>query len=164
MSYSLNSLMQIREQNKNQAEKNLKSAQELLDLEKARLCTLKDNFQNNQKLRSDLQDTFLKRAQEKPLNKNEASLLASIYKKNLQTEKFLAESLKQQNELVKEANSRMDSARKATVEARTQLKIINKHKDKWLYEQKKLLSALADKQNDDLNAARFTNKRPNKWQ
>ena len=149
----------MREHNKNCAEKKLSQAHFELQSEQKKLTQIKRNLVQTINGRSALQENFFVRAQNGPINKSQTMLMASILQKNLSSEQSIKKSLDQQEEAVKQAYERKNSAMTDAVEAQRELKIINKHHSLWQLNHKKYENLKAEYENDDQNGMRFWSRR-----
>lgn len=155
MKYSLVTLLKVREYNKTNAELRLVEARHQLESEEKKLCQMKNHLLKTINGRAMLQDNFFVRAQQHPMNKREALMLASLLQKNLSSQTAIKKSLSMQEQIVQSAEQRKRIATSCAIEAQRDLKIIDKHHTLWQHQRRKHENLKAEYENDDQNGVRY---------
>lgn len=154
-SYSLSTLLKVRERNKELADRHFLNAKLALEEEEQKLSLIKEQLDSTRKARATLQDHFFHKAQNDPYNKREVTCLANSSKKNICDEQMLKHSLIEQLEQVKNAESNKHLAFKNALEANRDLKAISKHHVLWQQREKKSEELRVEYDADDQNCVRF---------
>ncbi len=154
-SYSLLTLLKVRERNKSLSESLLLEARYVLDIERKKLSQINEHLIKKRQARAAMQNSFFSRSQNKPSNQREVLCLALIAQKNLSDETSIKQSLLSQAELVSKAELKKSAATKIAMEAQRDLKAINKHHAFWQHRELKHEELKLEYDNDDQNSTRF---------
>lgn len=154
-SYSLSTLLRLREYKKQSAENTLRSALDQLTTEKKKLVDIKDNLRNTIEARSKLQDSFFMQAKMTPCNKTRILCHISSREKNLGDEGVLRVALHDQENMVKKAVLELEIAQGTVMEAHRRLRVVEKHYGYWQQQQKRDEEIKHEYDNDDQNGVRF---------
>lgn len=154
-SYSLLTLLKLRERNKSLSESLLFEAKHALDREAKKLSQINEHLIKKRQDRAAMHNSFFFRHQNKPSNQREVLGLALIAQKNLNDESSIKQSLLNQAEQVYLAELRKSAATKTAMEAQQDLKAINKHYDLWQRREQKCEELKLEYDNDDQNNVRF---------
>ncbi len=155
MTYSLVTLLKVREHNKATAEQKLREAHNRLESEEKKLVQIQTHLLKTIEGRTVLQDNFFIRAQNQPINQRDALLVALLSQKKVASELALKKSLYHQAQLVNEAQKIKHLATKSAMEAHRDLKIIDKHHAVWQRQSHKREELKNEYENDDQNGVRF---------
>ncbi len=155
MTYSLVTLLKVREHNKTTAEQKLREAHTQLESEERKLVQIRNQLEKTIQGRTMLQDNFFLRAQSHPINQQDALLVALLSQKKIASESAIKKSLSHQVEVVNNAELKKKIASKSAMEAHRDLKIINKHHAIWQRQCHKREELKSEYDNDDQNGVRF---------
>lgn len=154
-SYTLTTLLKVRQQNKEMAERSLLNAKRQLEEERKKLALIQEQLAQKKVDRALMQNHFFQKAQQDPCNKREVNCLAFSAQKNIYDEQSLKNSLMQQLQQVKDAESLTSAANKEAIEAHRDLKAISKHHVMWQQREKKSEDLKVEYDADDQNSVRF---------
>lgn len=154
-SYTLTTLLKVRQQNKEMAERSLLTAKRQLEHEQKKLELIQEQLAQKKVDRAQMQNHFFKKAQHDPCNKREVTSLAFSSQKNIFDEQSLKNSLIQQLQLVKKAESLTSAANQEALKAHRDLKAISKHHVLWQQREKKSEDLKVEYDADDQNSVRF---------
>lgn len=154
-SYKLITLLKVRERNKDLAERSLFDAKRQLEEEQEKLRQIQEQLLKNKAARAEMQNHFFYKAQSDPCNKREVTSLAFSSQKNICDEQSLRNSLLEQIEQVKMAESKTKAANNHVLETNRELKTINKHRVMWQQREKRNEDLKVEYDADDQNSVRF---------
>ena len=153
--YKLTTLLKLRQLEKENAERDLKTAQEALEQEQKKLQLLQNQLNQKKLDRSQMQDNFFYKSSKNPSNKGQVNCLALQAQKNLCDESFLRNLLCDQLNHVRNAEFRINQASVTALLAHQDFKAISKHHMQWQQSEKKREDLQVQNNADDQNGTRF---------
>lgn len=159
MTYSLQALLRMREQNKSAAETMLREAIESHAAERDKLEDINVSIKETIGARKQLQRDFFLKAQQSTCNRREILCHVSVNQKSLLDETTLRQMRAQQEDLVRLLERKIELAKASVVSAHRDLKVIEKHYESWQQRVRKAEDIREEYRNDDQNSVRFMAKK-----
>lgn len=153
--YSLSAVLKLRTHKNNLAEHRLMDAIKHHEEALKKLKQIENSLENSLLTRAQLQDNFFVKSKLSGSNKRELLCHISSSQKTIMDENMLKKCLRDQEEAVRLAATKLTIAQSNAFFAKQNLKLIEKHYDSWQQEQHHAEKIKEEYNNDDLNCARF---------
>lgn len=132
--YRLQTLLEMRERAKKEAEEAFSAAVKALEKEKAELKRLQEDLEKRRASRKAKVEAYLQEVMAKGAGINGLTMMGR-YEQRLKDEELQVElEIAKQQEVVKVAERVVEQRRREMAEAAKELKAIEKHKEKWVKE------------------------------
>lgn len=154
-SYNLNTLLKVRQHNRDLAEQSFEIACRKLEDEQKKLKALENKLIEKRQNRSLMHDHFFEKSKNNPSNKLEVNCLIFSAQKKIYDEEMLRVLMINKINDVKKALAEKEQALERALEANRDLKVIDKHYLLWQQKEKKCEALKIEYENDDQNGARF---------
>ncbi len=154
--YRLQALLEIRERTKKEKEEELAKAQKKLQEEKQKLEELRKQLE-------DMKAHLLKKQREYAEQISRGGMIGSLYNRadrhlkflEDKIQKFEEEEIKEQEKRIAFAQQEVDWAHEELLQAMQEYKALEKHKEKWLEQQKKEMMAKQELQEEEIATTIF---------
>jgi flagellar export protein FliJ len=153
--YPLQTLFEIRERAKKDAEDAYAKEKHILNEAEQKLRDMQAELKQMQDDRIARRNAYFEQMNSGKLTIEEIQMGQRHLEKMFQQELAFKEKIKHQEEIVKEAQKRVDKALEKLNHATQEYKVLEKHKEKWAKARKKELEKKEEETADDLTQARF---------
>ena len=153
--YPLQTLFEIRERAKKDAEDAYAKEKHLLNEAEQKLSNMQAELKRMQEDRILKRNAYFEQMNTGKLTIEEIQMGQRHLEKMFQAELAFKEKIKHQEEIVKEAQKRVNKALETLNHATQEYKVLEKHKEKWALARKKELEKKEENVVDELTQARF---------
>lgn len=155
MKYPLQTLFEIRERAKKDAEDNYAREKKILDQEEAKLKEMQEKLEQMRQARLSKRDAYFQEMQEGKLSIKEIQMGRRHLEMLFQMELDYKEKINTQKEVVEEAKQKTSKALEVLTHATQEFKVLEKHKEKWTKKKKKEREKREEEAADDLSQSRY---------
>ncbi len=153
--YPIATLFDLREKSKKEAEDAYARAKQIENNEKKKLNDMQKQLHDMQTLRVDKREEYTHESQTKLLNIDEIQVRNRHIEKLLYDEKEFEKNVAAQKDTTDKATIAAEAAMQTVLQTTQDYKVLEKHREKWLKEQKKIEQNKEEAAADDIAQAQF---------